>query len=88
MLRQLQTKLKNSQTRITMATNWRFPSLPPPGKTKAPYKYVPTLLDKDDPDSVLNKSSFKGFFNLAVIFAITFLFTQPVVNWVEDGFFL
>jgi hypothetical protein len=25
---------------------------------------------------------------LAVIFAITFLFTQPVVNWFEDGFFL
>lgn len=71
-----------------MSTIWRYPSLPPPGKTKAPYKSIPTMLDEANPNSALNKSSFKGFFNLAVIFSITFLFTQPVVNWFEDGFFL
>lgn len=55
---------------------------------KKPYTRVPTLLDPFNPESELEQSSFKGFFNMAAIFSIVFLFTKPMVNWVERGYFL
>lgn len=59
---------------------WRFPNLTPVGKTKTPYKIGPSILDECSPESQLNKSSFKGFYNMAIIFGIVFLFTKPLLN--------
>lgn len=59
---------------------WRFPNLTPPGKNKGDYKIGPSILDECNPESLLNKSSFKGFFNMAVIFGFVFLFTKPMLN--------
>lgn len=63
---------------------WRYPNLPP-----KPFLYEsgPSLLDEGDARSALNKSPIKGFFNLTVIFMSIFFITQPVVNFIDHGYF-
>ena len=36
----------------------------------------------------MNKSKVRGFFNLAIIFMLIFFTTQPIVNFIERGYFL
>ena len=36
----------------------------------------------------MNQSKVRGFFNLAVIFMLIFFTTQPIVNFIEKGYFL
>lgn len=64
---------------------WRYPNLPP-----SPFVFArtPSLLDESNPDSALNRSQIRGFFNLAIIFLWIFFVTQPVVNFMEHGYFL
>lgn len=65
--------------------NWKYPNLPP-----KPFVYPvkSSHLDIDDPSSTLNKSQFRGFFNQAAIFGIIFIVTQPVINYLDHGYFL
>lgn len=51
------------------------------------YSRGPSLLDEQNPDSKLNKSNFRGFFNMAAIFAFVFLFTSPVISKIENDYF-
>jgi len=64
---------------------WKFPNFPP-----KPFLYEskPSLLDEADPRSALNKSPIRGFFNLTLIFLVIFFLTQPVVNFIDHGYFL
>lgn len=64
-------------------TEWRFANLTPPSKQTKEYKLGPSILDEINPESELNKSDFKGFFNMTVIFSVVFLFTKPVLNKIE-----
>ena len=60
-------------------TEKQYPNILPPGKTRE-YNTDPSLLDKENPESALNKSNFKGFFNMCVIFCFLFIFTTPILN--------
>jgi|JI10StandDraft_1071094.scaffolds.fasta_scaffold2755113_1 hypothetical protein len=64
---------------------WKYPNLPP-----KPFSYPVAVshLDPDDPRSQLNQSQVRGFFNLLVIFGIIFFVTQPVINFIDKGYFL
>lgn len=64
---------------------WKWPNLPPVPFT---FARTPSLLDESNPASVLNQSPVRGFFNLAVIFLGIFFVTQPVVNFIDHGYFL
>jgi hypothetical protein len=68
-------------------SEWRFPNLTPPHKKKHEYKTGPSIFDETNPDSELNKSNMKGFWNMTVIFGFVFLFTKPLLNKLENGYF-
>lgn len=65
--------------------DWKWPNLPPIPFT---FPRIPSLLDESNPSSTLNQSPIKGFFNLALIFLAIFFVTQPVVNFIDHGYFL
>jgi hypothetical protein len=66
---------------------WIYPNLPPLTHRKVLYKTGPSLLDSDSPDSELNKSNMKGFFNLIIIFSAAFLVTEPISKYLAQGVF-
>ena len=68
--------------------SWNYPNLTPPDREKKPYERGPSILDVQDENSSINKSDFKGFYNMTVIFALIFLFTKPILNKIEHGYFL
>lgn len=65
-----------------------FPNLTPPDRVKRPYPLGPSLIDQSNPDSRINHSNFRGFYNMATIFIMIFLFTKPLLNKIENGYFL
>lgn len=71
---------------MTLQTEvWKYPNLPP-----KPFQYpiIVSMLDSDRSDSALNNSFVRGFYNLAIIFLIIFFTTQPIVNFLEHGYWL
>lgn len=65
--------------------DWKYPNLPP-----RPFVFKPTAshLDSEDPTSSLSQSPFRGFYNLGVIIGLIFVVTQPIINFMEHGYFL
>ena len=71
---------------MTLQTEvWKYPNLPP-----KPFQYprIVSMLDSDRSDSALNNSFVRGFYNLAIIFLIIFFTTQPIVNFLQHGYWL
>lgn len=64
---------------------WVYPNLPP-----KPFIYDKpvSLIDFDDERSALNTSQIRGLFNLSIIFMTIFFITQPIVNFIENGYFI
>ena len=71
-----------------MDRNWRYPNITPPDRVKKPYERSPSLIDQDDSNSAINKSKFRGFYNMVIIIALIYLFTKPILNKIENGYFL
>lgn len=70
--------------------SWRYPNISgsPDQKLRKPeLKARVSLLDEQHPESSLNKSQFRGFFNLAMMFGMIFLFTKPTLNFFNSGHF-
>ena len=65
----------------------QYPNILPSDKQKG-YSIGPSILDHLHPDSSLNKSHFRGFFNMSIIFGFIFIFTKPILNKIENGYFL
>lgn len=66
-------------------TDWRYPNLPPKPFV---FKSTPSHLDEGNPNSSLNRSRLRGLYNLFLIFAIIFFVTQPIINFIDKGYFL
>lgn len=65
---------------------WKYPNISsaPDHKLRKPeFKERLSLLDEYHPHSKLNTSHFRGFYNLAVMFGIVFLFTRPILNFID-----
>ena len=72
-----------SEKQIT--PEWKHPNLPPRPFT---FPNIPSHLDESNPQSSLNRSELRGFYNLVAIFGFIFLITQPVINFIDYGYFL
>ena len=69
---------------------WKYPNIEAPEhyRVKSPVmKPRTSLLDEFSSESKLNSSEFRGFYNLALIFGMFFLFTKPFLNFFERGNF-
>ena len=77
----------NSNLQPKKAEKWKYPNIFPKGHQKALLSRGPSLLDPIDSNSQLNKSSIKGFYNLAIIFAVAFLITKPISKFLSEGRF-
>jgi hypothetical protein len=70
---------------------WRYPNIAaaPDHKLRKPeFKERLSLLDEFHADSKLNTSQFRGFYNLAIMFGMLFLFTKPILNFIDTKQFL